>query len=286
MAESIRDLKALLDAKGGTGTFTDDELQELIDYINGMISIRTVNQIPADNGTNISGTDCLSFSGATLPNIEPFSVSDFDDFQTDTDGGGLKYVPPLTCSAQTYTASWCTSRTADLIVNCTSYCTCNDRTTDVITQCPSGYCTCNNRTTDLNCGTNYCYCNNRTTDLNCASNYCRCNTDDVPQANTCTNYQGCACKARFITCQCRNRQWLCSGYCYCNNRTTDRLCPSGHCYCNDRTTDLTCDLHNYCSCDNRTTDLTCTDHDYCSCESRTVCSCDVRCQCNVVDVYS
>jgi hypothetical protein len=95
MGDSIRELKAILDAKGGSlPTLSTEDLQAIKSYIDELVDYRLTG-LPADNGSQLSGTTCSSLAG-TKPPSSPLSISDLDDWQS-----GSGKLPSCSCNAQT-----------------------------------------------------------------------------------------------------------------------------------------------------------------------------------------
>lgn len=260
MGDSIRELKAILDAKGGTpGSLSSDDFQSLKSYIDSSMTYRET-ELPGDTGQNRSGIDCLTHSiGSRYINTE-LSIGDLNDWQAPN-------LHPLTCSSQTYTSAWCTSRTTCTCDNRTT-CSCNGRT----------WCDCNGRTTCACHNRTLCNCNAR---IGCSCHgrtACDCNGYDPGGCGVVTgaNYPWCACYSRLVICKCRGRTSACVSRTVsdCTSRVGPADCLSRSASCVSRT-DYTCTSRSDYLCTSRTTDITVTG-----------CSCDARCSCNTVDVFS
>lgn len=198
---SIRDLKDLIDGKQDTpGTLITEELESLRSYINATLANREPS-LASDTGQDRSGKDCIGHNYGYRAPASPISVGDLGEVD----------VKAKTCSAQIYTASYCSSRSADCVsrsATCSCHnrnsscasrtaCACNDQASP-FGQVGNASCACDGRS----CYNGGCACDGR---ANCGSRTaCACHG----RTSSCTALTNCACDGRTV-CQCDQR-------CSCN----------------------------------------------------------------------
>lgn len=209
MSQSIKQLQALLEAKGGA-TGNSNSLQDLRTLLSNLNGARG-NTLPTDIGQNRSGITCSGHSSLTLPTN--LSLKGLWDVGTQ--------LKQQTCSDHVVSAAWCSTRTAVV-------CECNSRSDTSCGSRTAVSCSCNGRTA-CDCNNVYigafhwdeaCSCNTRFTVCNC-HNRARCGsrTGVVCECNSRT---ACDCNTRTdVSCSCNSRtQCECNARCSCNSLTS------------------------------------------------------------------
>lgn len=249
MSISIKELQALLEAKGGT-TQNSSSLQDLKALLNNLGSLRSAT-LPADTGQNRTGVSCTGHDGNKFPYSSGLSLKQLSDHSAN--------LKSLTCTGNTTTLAYCTARDAATVCECNSRSdqVCSARTP--VADYPG--CTCVSRTAIAPCSCN--------TQITCKSRTYSCPTR-VPERRPpggCTDLcDGCFCDGEVTVPAC-----ACNSEAVCAARTATY--DNVGCTCASRySTPI-------CSCDSRA-DVSC------SCNSRTQCACNARCGCNTETLYS